>query len=177
GTIPAQLIGRDYSTTGQIRSVVLDGAVPLEASAMADTPAQVNRSMAQLFEKCEADLVCRAAYPNLETAYRQIINRLQVSPIILSATNPLNGNSFTFPYDIDDFGFTIQYGPYRTFPAFIYDLYDGDYTQIIDAREQFIGEFRHNVAGGGFALRTSINCNEPWHTISPEQRAAMAIYP
>jgi hypothetical protein len=75
---------------------------------MAETPAQVASSMAQLFENCEADLFCRAAYPDLESIYRQVMQRLQASPVTLSATNPRNGELFSFQFTIDDFGFLIQ---------------------------------------------------------------------
>jgi pimeloyl-ACP methyl ester carboxylesterase/ABC-type transport system involved in multi-copper enzyme maturation permease subunit len=176
-TIIAQLVMRDYGKTGHIRSAVLDSPVPVTVPVMAETPAQVASSMAQLFEKCEADLFCRAAYPDLESIYRQVMQRLQASPVTLSATDPRNGEPFSFQFTIDDFGFLIQYGPYRKLPSLIYDIYDGDYTQIIADREQSVREFNLYNAGEHFGFRTTMNCNEPWQTISPEQRAAMAVYP
>lgn len=176
GTIPAQLIMRDYGATGNIRSVILEAAVPIAAHATADTPAQVARSMVRLFEKCEADPLCQAAYPNLKTIYPQVIDRLKTSPVTLSAANPLNGEPFSFQFDAADFGFLIIYGHYRTFPGLIYDIHDGNYTAAVEAQEDLIRNINRR-GGDSFGLRTSINCNEPWQTISPEQRTAMAVYP
>jgi|GEM_PF-1211744 len=176
-TVVGQLLVRDYGDTGHIRSAVLDSPVPLTVPAMADTPAQLAVTMRRLFAECEADLLCRAAYPNLESVYLGVIERLATPPVMVSATNPLDGAPFTFPFGVDDFGFFMQYGQYRKFPALIYDIYDGDYTVIAEDREQWLREAKNKNAGEHFGLTTTQNCNEPWNTISPEQQVAMARYP
>ena len=179
GTIPAQIIMRDTGVSGQIRSVILDGAVPLGVTTMADMPAQVNASMRQLFETCAADILCRTAYPNLASIYYQTIERLKTTPVTLSGTNPLNGQPFSFLFDVTDFGYLIQYGAARTLPATIYDIYDGNYADVIKGQEQFIRDLvTKGPTGNRFVgLRTTIQCNERYAAISAEQRAAMAVYP
>lgn len=176
-TIVAQLIMRDHNQGGHIRSVVLDSPAPVTVAAMADTPAQLSASMVRLFQQCAADLLCRAAYPNLDTVYRQVMLRLESSPVTLPAVNPGNGESFTFQFGLAEFGFYLQYGAYRLLPGLIYDVFDGDYTFVIKDREKFVRDSQRANAGQHFGFRTSMNCNEPWQTISPAQQAAMARYP
>lgn len=176
GTLVAQLVMRDHNARDDIRSVILDSPLPLAVPVSAETPARLSQSMAQLFEKCEAALLCRAAYPNLGGVYPEVIHRLTTSPVTLSAANPLNGESFSFQFDATDFGGLIMYGHYRTFPALIYDVHDGDYTAAIDTQQTLIRNINRG-GGDGFGLRTSIRCNEPWFTASPEQRAAASVYP
>ena len=175
GTLPAQLVMRNHGATGQIRSVILDSPLPLAVPVEAETPARLAAAMAQLFDQCQAELLCRAAYPDLEKIYPQLIERLSRAPATLSATDPLTGRPFSFQFKAADLGGLLIYGRYRTFPGLIYDLDEGDYTAAIEAQEWFIRNI--NRAGGdNFGLRTTIRCNEPWHAISAEQRAAMSGY-
>ena len=176
-TLVAQLAARDHDQAGHIRSLILDSPVPVTVPGAAETPAQVADTLARLFRECKANFVCRTAYPDLETVYLQVIERLQAAPPTLSAINPLDGSPFSFHFTIDDFGFLMQYGSYREFPAMIYDIYDGDFRSFVEAREQFLREAKTRNGGEHFGLRTTLHCNEPWHTISPAQRAAMRVYP
>lgn len=98
---------------------------------------------------------------------------MKAAPVVLTAPHPLTGEPFSFPFTVADFGFFVQYGAYRELPRLIYDIYDGGYRQVITAREDLIREARHMNAGQHFGFRTTMACNEPWQTISAEQRAAM----
>lgn len=138
---------------------------------------QARAWLARLFQQCAADWSCRLAYPDLEAAYEQVIERLKAAPMMLSAPHPLTGEPFSFPFTVADFGFFVQYGTYRDLPRLIYDIYDGDYRQVITARETLIREAGQSNAGQHFGFRTTMACNEPWQTISAEQRVAMAVYP
>jgi pimeloyl-ACP methyl ester carboxylesterase len=177
GTIPAQMIMRDHQAAQSVRSVILDSAVPLTASVMAETPALVAHAMDRLFAECAADLVCRAAYPDLKDVYYQVIQRLQTRPVSLPGTNPLTGEPFSFQFGVADFGSSIIYGTYRSLPKQIYDIHDGNYQGVIEAREEFVRQLNEQGAGDAFGLRTTVNCNEPWQTISPEQQSTMQAYP
>lgn len=177
GTIPAQIIIRDHAFDGTVRSVILDSAVPLTVPVMAETPALVAQAMDRLFAECAADIFCRAAYPNLDAVYLEVIERLKARPETLSAVNPLDNKPFTFQYGVSDFGYSIIYEHYRSLPKRIYDIYDGDYQTIVEGWEQFLRHLNNQNSEDAFVLRTTINCNEPWQTVSPEQEAAMQAYP
>lgn len=177
GTIPAQIIMRDHDVAATLRSVILDSAVPLTVPMMAETPALVSQAMDRLFAGCAADLVCRAAYPDLEAVYFEVIERLTEKPETLSAINPLTGQPFTFRYGITDFGYAVIHDHYRNLPKLIYDVYDGNYQPIIKNREQFLRHLDNQNPEDAFVLRATVNCNELWQTISPEQEAAMQTYP
>lgn len=177
GTVIAQLVAREYGATGQIRSLIWDAPVPLGVHTLAETPANLAATRQHVFIACEADWLCRQAYPDLETVYQQVLARVQAEPDLVTAHDPTTGEPFSFTFDVSDFGFEMQYGTYRTFPALIYDIYDRDYSRIIEGRAQFIKALRRRGAGQSFGLKTTIHCNEPSNIITPADWETMSIYP
>jgi pimeloyl-ACP methyl ester carboxylesterase len=91
-----------------IRSAVLDSTVPVQ-SGEAETPANIARAFAKLFDGCAADASCRAAFPDLEGAFYRLVERLNESPVTEPVTDPLSGERYSLLLNGDSlFGVLAQ---------------------------------------------------------------------
>lgn len=81
GTRLALQVMRDFPTG--VRSAILDSAVPLEADFNVDFAQNTNRVFDLLFESCEADAACNAAYPDLKNVFLNTAAALDENPVIM----------------------------------------------------------------------------------------------
>ncbi len=84
GTYLAMQVMRDHPDS--VRSVVLDSTVPPQVNKYEVVPRLYESSMLNLFEDCEQDAACNAAYPNLQERYGELINGLLNEPIPVSSS-------------------------------------------------------------------------------------------
>ena len=71
------------TTPGQVRSVVLDGAL---APDQANSPMSFAKRYEQylnIFAQCAADDACNAAYPNLNERFAALLEKIEANPIVL----------------------------------------------------------------------------------------------
>lgn len=95
GTYLAQRIMTNHPD--RVRSVVLDSTVPLQANKYELLIRDFEISFLNLVEDCEADTVCRAAYPNLTERTKDLLNRLDEAPLPLP--EPITPEGQTTPID------------------------------------------------------------------------------
>lgn len=79
GTRLAQQLMRDYPD--QMRSVVLDSALPYQVDVFALTPRFFEAALLNVIEDCEADADCAAAYPDLLNRTVTLVNALGQNPV------------------------------------------------------------------------------------------------
>ena len=70
---------RDYPQ--YLRSVILDSVYPPQADLYLDSYYSGERSLSVLFEACANDLKCNTQYPDLETVFHNVYNRLNEYPL------------------------------------------------------------------------------------------------
>lgn len=73
---------RDYPQ--YLRSAILDSVYPLQADLYVDAYYSGERSLNVLFEACANDANCNERYPNLDTVFYDVYNRLNEAPLIIS---------------------------------------------------------------------------------------------
>lgn len=79
GTRVAQFVMRAHPEI--VRSAILDSVVPIETQLFTtDTNAEYDQLVHNLFEDCRTDAACNAAFPDLESAYNQVISHLNAQP-------------------------------------------------------------------------------------------------
>jgi pimeloyl-ACP methyl ester carboxylesterase len=66
-----------------VRSVVLEGAYPMDVDAYADTVEGGLSALDHLFERCERESACAAAYPDLGATFIATVVRLDQEPVLL----------------------------------------------------------------------------------------------
>lgn len=86
----AQHIMRDHPAG--LRSVVLDGVVPVSVSFMSTTPQTSQRAFDLLFAACAADPLCGSAFPDLESVFYDLVAQYNTEPQTYTFTNPWGGS-------------------------------------------------------------------------------------
>ena len=81
GTILALTVMRDYPAN--IRSVVLDGVLPLQVNHYHSIYSDAAATLEKLFLQCEADPECSRRYPDLEETFWSAVERYTADPFTL----------------------------------------------------------------------------------------------
>jgi pimeloyl-ACP methyl ester carboxylesterase len=85
GTRIAQFIMRTYPEV--VRTAVLDSVVPVENQLLKPKPNEEQDKLIHLlFEDCKTNPACFSAYPDLESAYNEVIKLLDSQPVKTTVT-------------------------------------------------------------------------------------------
>lgn len=130
GTRLALTVMRDYPEI--VRSAVLAGVFPPQVSLGVDTPANLDRALSALFAACAADAACAAAYPDLETRFYELVERLNAEPVPMTIVDPAAQATLEALINGDELLNTAVIVLYSTdaltlLPQAIAAAYDGDY--------------------------------------------------
>jgi pimeloyl-ACP methyl ester carboxylesterase len=140
GSLLAQAVVRDYPEG--IRSVAMNSVWPLETSFFVEGSATTANAIMDLAEACAADEGCNSAYPNLQDVLFEVIDQLNEEPVPITATNPLDGQSYDAVLTGDGVLGNLITFLYFTriipvLPQAVYDVYNDDYemmTQLSSTR-------------------------------------------
>jgi pimeloyl-ACP methyl ester carboxylesterase len=86
-----------------LRSIILDGVAPPQINFLTEAPRAHGRSFAELFRACAADPACHAAYPDLERATFDLVDRLNANPARVPITDGETGAEYDAVLDGDAF--------------------------------------------------------------------------
>jgi pimeloyl-ACP methyl ester carboxylesterase len=160
GTRLGLTILRDYPYI--VRSAIFDSVYPLEVTLYGSIGQSQRRAFNHLFEACEDDAACNAAYPNFRRDYYNVLGTLNQSPLSLSVVNPSNDKTYTIRIDGSLIGQAV------------YDMiYDGEniplipqaINRLIEDRDPtlflpLIKDRLNRSAGISEGMYYSIQCNE-----------------
>ena len=167
GTRIAQFIMREYPDF--VRSVILDSVVPVESQLLKqDVNAETEQVIHLLFDDCETHPDCSSAYPDLESAYNEILDKLDAKPIEVTLTL---GNNRVMKQKLDGNWFrnTVAWG-FRSpltlagIPQLIYRTRDGDYELLYYAAALPLITF-DSISMGTYI---SVNCHDQVFAIPTE---------
>ena len=177
GTRLALTAMRDFPVG--IRSVILDSSYPLQVNLYTALAPNAHRAFSVLFDGCAADPTCSAAYPELEATFFELVDHLTDTPITISITNALTGESFDeLLSGTRLIGFLFQ-SLYSTeiiplLPKTISDASKGD----LDALAFIEGIFLANLEFISTGMQFSVQCGEEVRfTTQKEIAAAAEAYP
>lgn len=162
GTRTALTLMRDYPEI--LRSVVLDSPVPLEAEILGADAVNSDQARRLLFERCEADTYCSAAYPDLEVAFDELYDQLEANPITIPVTHLGTNETHRVWVDGSILGASVVEALYNSetivyLPKLIYDTLeseDGSYETLATSLEiyLFYGDYSSE------AMRHSVLCSD-----------------
>lgn len=177
GTRLAQTVMRDFP--GIVRSAVLDSALPLEIHIYNEQAAKTNDVLNKLFDGCTAHRACKAAYPDLEGTYYDLVAKLDIEPLSVWGVLASDGRTFNAQVDGVELTSAVFFAMYATdlipmAPQMIDDVSRGDYTwlRIFLAAPMNMGD------GLSLGMMLSVNCHEEIFATTPEEiNAANDAYP
>lgn len=149
GTQLAQIYLRSFP--GRVRRAVLAGVAPLDFRTPLGHAANAQRVLDRIFEQCEADPACRAAYPALRSQWDALLARVSAGEIVELPRGPF-GEAFRRLL-----GTTAEQ---RRVPYLIDRAAGGDLEPLLDA----LRALRDPTAAG---LYLSIACAEGTLRIPP----------
>ena len=97
GTVLALTIMRDFPAN--IRSVVLDGVLPLQVNHYHSLYANQEATLEKLFRQCNADPECSKRYPNLEEILWGAVDRYNAEPFKLRYYDRFADDTFERDFD------------------------------------------------------------------------------
>jgi pimeloyl-ACP methyl ester carboxylesterase len=133
GSHLAQAVMRDYPQ--HIRSVAINSVWPLEKSLSVDGSTTFAQAILHLMDSCQSDDACNSAYPDLRQTLFEDIDRLNETPVPISITNPVDGETYDALLTGDGLLGNLGAFLYITriipiLPQAIYDVHNGDYELI-----------------------------------------------
>lgn len=159
GTRLAQTTMRDHPQG--LRSVILDSTYPLESNLLTDTPDSAHRAFDVFFAGCVADPACNEAYPELETTFFNVVDRLNEEKIDITVRDLLTGEEYDTTFGGDDLTGILFQTLYATeiipgLPQLIYEIDAGNYATLSNLLSSFLvnGEFI------SLGMQFSVQCHE-----------------
>ena len=134
GTRVAQeYLGR-YSS--RVRSVVLQGAIPPEASLPRSAARDAQSALDKVFADCAADPFCRTSFPRLRTELGALLTRLDRGPLSVRVEHPRANDSVTVGMTRGVFADRLRIMLYSTrlsrrIPIVIHRAHEGDWGPFV----------------------------------------------
>lgn len=154
-----------------IRSVVLDSVYVPEVNAYEQRVPTLAQALETLFDNCSADVECGTAYPELESHFYTVIDRMNSKPIAVDISHPITNEPVTLQLAGDDmvlgiFNALYQRNTIRFLPFIIEELYRGN-TNVIEpvAQEGF-----KNIFSRAQGMYYSAECREEFPFNNPEMQ-------
>jgi len=169
GTYGAQIYMRrhgEHVRTAYLTSLVtLSNRVPLYHARAAQA------GLDQLFQDCEEDAACQAAYPRLREDFASVLNKVSKAPVTTWVKHPVTGARTEIHLTERAFGDAVRVMLYRSpsareVPFLVEQALAGDFTPFAEAA---LRANRGIYSGGRLGLHYCITCNEFVSRIRPEE--------
>ena len=143
-----------------LRSVVLDAVVPTQVDFNPESARTADRSLSELFSACIADAECNRNYPDLETVFFEVVDRLDTTPVMIKLTDLDKGVTHAALLDGDGMIQLVFQSLYASellplLPKMIFDAHAGRLTFIERIQSLFL--FDRSLAEG---MYYSVICAE-----------------
>lgn len=159
GTRAAQAYARLFPD--HVRTLTLDAVTGPELILFFQMPADGQRSMELLFERCRNDAACSEQFPNFQSEYEAILSDLEAQPLELQFDHPLTGAAVEYTLTRDrltNFVYAILYSSdlVSLLPHLVHQAYDSaDFAPLISQ-----GILVSNSADMNLGLLYAVTCSE-----------------
>lgn len=164
GTRATQVYVKLYPA--HVRSIVLQGVSPTSQHMPRDFPQHTERALNGVIDECAADEACHAAFPNLRTETKTLLERLLRGPVEVDIKQPQTGKSTRVQLSRDLAAEAIRYMLYQSgaasrIPLFIHLAAQGDFAPLAESALFYRQQL---VASGSNGMYLSVTCAEdlPW---------------
>ncbi len=161
GTRAALVYARQYPQ--HVRTLVLDGVVPLDWSIGPDVSADAQHALDLDFARCAADPKCGAAFPGLAEEFTGLLKRLETSPAQVSAPDLTSGKPVTTTFGAAELASTVHLMSYTPetiamLPLLVHQAYAWqDYRPLASQASNSQNNLSQSISGG---MRLAVLCTE-----------------
>lgn len=160
-----------------VRAVILHGVSPTDQFMPRDFPQHTQRALDGILDECAADNACRAAFPNLRSEAKTVLERLLREPVEVEVRiSPDGGKTARVKLSRDLAGEAVRYMLYQPssasrVPLFLHLAAQGNYAPLA---ESAIFYRRQIVVSGSNGMYLSVTCAEdlPWIKAGEGERSA-----
>jgi len=130
GTLVAHHVIRDYPE--HVRCAVMDAGLPIEPTIARDMVPNMIEVLKRYFEECENDPGCKAAYPDLEERFLELLDSLNRDPVMIPITDPQTGKEIKYVLNGYRLAGFVSISMYYTtqIPHLISKVLSGDYSDV-----------------------------------------------
>ena len=169
GTRAAQVFLRRHPRS--VRSVVLNGAVPMDETLPITHAAAGQRSLDLLTEWCEKDAACHGKFPEFRQEFQAVMDRLRREPAAVEVKHPRTGKParVTIAWNVMADGVRwalYSPGPSAFLPLMIHQAATGDFAPLAQAS---VNSRLSAIDGITMGLFFSVTCAEDIPFIDPAQ--------
>jgi len=161
----------------RVRTAILAGAVPTDMKVPTHHAPDAQRALDLLFEQCAADPECRAAYPDLESKFWTVWERLGKAPVEVVLQDPKTGREVTLTLDRDLFNEEMRWRLYdhesNLVPPLVEQAYRGDFRNIAALLLRLRRLFAPSMALAT-GMFMSVTCTEDVPFIDPAEARRLA---
>jgi pimeloyl-ACP methyl ester carboxylesterase len=167
GATAAQYYLRQYED--HVRTVTLGGGSLLDIPVFEGWALHTQQALDAIFDRCQSDAACQAAFPNLRTEFAGLMSRLAAQPVTLTE----GGGSITLTADF--FAATIRNyikdaNNDSSLPLMIHRAYqDNNWTGLT----QFMASGGGPEWWGPQVMEHVIRCSEKWAAFDPAEVARL----
>jgi pimeloyl-ACP methyl ester carboxylesterase len=159
GTRVAQAYLRSFPAN--VRAVILKGATPMAQTWVRSIASDAQRALDLVFQDCEADEACRAAYPNLRREFADVLGRFEKGKVQAEVANRATGVAENVVISRDAFVTTLRsvlQGAYTAaqVPLLIHQAARGDFAPWAG----LVRSLRTNSPVGSGSFLTIINSED-----------------
>lgn len=159
----------------RVRTAVLDGSAPVAMRLPLPTGEDGQRALDRLFDDCEKNETCAAAFPELRDAWRRLLARLEETPARVVIAHPRTTRRTEVTLDADAVAAGVRAALYNAdlaslLPLAITRAEAGDWAPFAGLTHLYAESM--DVSLGMFL---SVVCAEDVPRISPEERAAALV--
>jgi pimeloyl-ACP methyl ester carboxylesterase len=167
GTYAAQIYMRRHGE--HVRTAYLASLVTLSERVPLHHAEGAQRGLDRLFQDCEEDAACHAAYPRLREDFATVLNKLRERPVTTFVKHPVTGAKTELHLTERAFADAVRVMMYHTprdVPLLVEQAVAGDFSPFAEAGLRA----NHDIySGGGMGLHYCITCNEFVSRIRPEE--------
>jgi pimeloyl-ACP methyl ester carboxylesterase len=161
GTRVAQVYLRHYPTV--VRSVTLDGVVPMELILGTEHAPRLEQTLAQIFARCAAEPACNTAFPGVAQQFETLKQQVRRAPTAIEVALPLSGRRQRLEFNLDIMAAALRMLAYQPhgqalLPVLVSEAASkGNYQRIASIALMIVENLNTVIYRG---LETSVMCAE-----------------
>ena len=158
------------------RAALLLGALPTTMNQTETIARDMEDMLMVLFDDCEGDVACSAAYPNFRQDFHDVLAQVREAPLEIVIPHPQSGEPTPVVVRYEKLIIAIRYALYSTqlsagLPIAIDDAKGGDYARLTQFLPQLIVALGNGVHEGMWA---SVRCAEEFPYLDVARARALS---